>query len=528
MSTRSLTAVILAAGYGRRMRPLTDDNHKALLSIAGVTILGRILDGLLRIGIDDIVVVTGYREADVRDFVSTHPAAHAVRFVHNTRYDTTNNIVSLALAFGELDFSRDVALIESDLIFDPEVLDALLMPGEDNLALVDRFRGGMDGTVVSVADGLVSQVLPPHLQGEGFRYDDKFKTLNIYRFDRNFCRERFGPMLDAYADHIDGNAYYELVLGMLVNMHRERVRAVEVQGAWTEVDDPNDLQSARYVFEPWQRRHLLEHAAGGYWAFELLDFHYIRNVHFPPNAMLAAVRDALPQLLFNYGSRQEVLDQKLAWHLLCDRRSVRLLHGASQIYPILPRLLGTRPVVLPTPTFGEYRRVLRAMVTYDDRFAVDLDRVVGEAPPQAAIVVVNPNNPTGTLVSSTTIHSHTLARPDLLFVVDESFLDFSTETSLVNLLDGAPSRNVVVLKSLSKTLGVPGLRLGFVFAQDPGVLAAIDGELPIWNVSGPGEFFLELSLKFRPEMAASFEQTKADRRHLADLLRRCDCRQRRA
>ncbi len=82
------------------MRPLTDDNHKALLSIAGVTILGRILDGLLRIGIDDIVVVTGYREADVREFLSRRtPRRRGSRFVHNARYDTTNNIVSLALAF---------------------------------------------------------------------------------------------------------------------------------------------------------------------------------------------------------------------------------------------------------------------------------------------------------------------------------------------------------------------------------------------------------------------------------------------
>ena len=308
MTIRPLTAVILAAGYGRRMRPLTDECHKTLLTIGGTTILGRILDGLSELGVDDILVVTGYREPDIRGFVAEHRASATVRFVHNDRYDSTNNIVSLALAFAELDFTRDLILIESDLIFDPSVLEALLIPGDDNLALVDRFRAGMGGTVVAVEDGLVSQVFPPHLQGRQFRYDDKFKTLNIYRFNRVFCRERFGPLLECYANFIDGNAYYELVLGMLVNMQRERIRAIEVQGDWAEVDDPNDLEMARYVFEPGNRVELLDHAAGGYWSFDVLDFHYLRNMHFPPDAVMAAMRDALPQVLLNYGSRQDVLD----------------------------------------------------------------------------------------------------------------------------------------------------------------------------------------------------------------------------
>ena len=80
---------------------------------------------------------------------------------------------------------------------------------------------------------------------------------------------------------------------------------------------------------------------------------------------------------------------------------------------------------------------------------------------------------------------------------------------------------MLVLKSLSKTLGVPGLRIGYVFCQDPALLAAVDRELPIWNMSGPAEFFLELALQFRPELAASFVHTAADRRDLVERLHGC-------
>jgi histidinol-phosphate/aromatic aminotransferase/cobyric acid decarboxylase-like protein len=464
------------------------------------------------------VIVTGYRDADLRAFVAAHRAAPHVRFVHNARYATTNNIVSLSLAFDALDFTRDIALIESDLVFDPAVLEALVAPGDDNLALVDRYRAGMDGTVVSVADGLIAQVFPPHLQGASFRYDDKWKTLNIYRFDRRFCRERFRPLLACYASYIDNNAYYELVLGMLVNMQRERIRAVEVHGAWAEVDDPNDLAAARFTFEPKERVRILERASGGFWSFDVTDFNYLRNFHFPTDGMMAALRDALPQLVWSYGSSQEVHDQKLAYHLLCDRRHVRALHGASQIFPMLPRLLGERPILVPKPTFGEYRRAFAGAPTYDDPFAVDLEAVVARAPTGGVVVIVNPNNPTGTLISSATIHALAGARPDLTFLVDESFLDFAREPSLLELLGGAPRTNVVVLKSLSKTLGVPGLRLGYVFTQNESLLETIDRALPIWNLSGPAEHFLELTLKFRPELAASFVRTEEDRRDLAMRL----------
>ena len=67
---------------------------------------------------------------------------------------------------------------------------------------------------------------------------------------------------------------------------------------------------------------------------------------------------------------------------------------------------------------------------------------------------------------------------------------------------------------------MPGLRIGYVFGQDPLLLAALDREIPIWNMSGPAEFFLEVALKFRPELAASFVRTAADRRDLVDRLRR--------
>src|SRR5579872_1251513 len=194
MSTR---AVILAAGYGRRMRPLSDLRHKALLPIGGTTILGRIVDALEAIGITEVIVVTGYRAEDLVAYLTERYPGRRFEYVENEDYATTNNVVSLSLGLGRVEPGEDVVLVECDLLFDDKVLAPLADPGRGNLALVDRYRTGMDGTVVTVTDGLVTQVFPPSAQGASFSFDDKFKTLNIYRFDGTWCAKTLAPMLAA-------------------------------------------------------------------------------------------------------------------------------------------------------------------------------------------------------------------------------------------------------------------------------------------------------------------------------------------
>src|SRR5271167_1945109 len=97
-----MRAVILAAGFGRRMRPLTDTTHKALLSVAGRTIIGRMIDGLIENGIREIAVVTGYRAEQLENYLCEEYPDREFRFIHNARYQETNNIHSLALAFEQL------------------------------------------------------------------------------------------------------------------------------------------------------------------------------------------------------------------------------------------------------------------------------------------------------------------------------------------------------------------------------------------------------------------------------------------
>lgn len=515
-----MKAIILTAGYGKRMRPLSDHCHKALLPVAGTTILGRILDSLGEIGVSEITIVTGYRADDLRAFIARHYSQLPIRWVHNPRYAETNNIVSLSLALDGIELDADVLLIECDLLFHPAVLQPLLSPSPGNIALVDQYRPGMDGTVVSVENGVITQVFPPHLQGEDFRYSDKFKTLNIYRFDRDFCRSVFQPLLNCYANLIDGNCYYELVLGMLVNMQRQSIRAVTVEGgSWAEVDDPNDLAVARFLFEPNRRAEVLDRGFGGHWNFDVLDFAFMRNAYFPTAAMMAAMRQALPGLVRGYGSSQPVLNEKLATFLLCPPQRLQMLNGASQIYPLLEQQFGDAVVLAPEPSFGEYGRIFPQRRTYADAPGIDLEALDAAAAQAGLVVIVNPNNPTGTTLPTAWLHAFAARHPHTRVLVDESFIDFSEEEPLLRRLEREPLENVIVLTSLSKTLGVPGLRLGYVYSSNEAWIAGLGRRIPIWNLGSPAEHMLELLLKFRPELEHSLQRTGQDRDGLAASLR---------
>jgi histidinol-phosphate/aromatic aminotransferase/cobyric acid decarboxylase-like protein/choline kinase len=514
-----MKAIILAAGYGNRMRPLTDHIHKTLLTVAGQTIIGRIVDGLVDNGIRDLVVVTGYRAQELAGYLSATYPHLSIQYVHNERFRETNNIYSMALAFEHTVIDDDLVLIESDLIYQPGVIARLLSSREKNVALVDRYARGMDGTVVTVDNGVITNVIPPHLQDDAFDFTDKYKTLNIYKFSMEFCNSTFKKLLTYYAKVINDNCYYELILGILIYMQQETVHAEILSGEkWAEVDDPNDLSVAEFMFNEDARPAILNDGFGGYWNYELLDFAFIRNMYFPTPSILSEMRNSLPDLLYNYGSRQGILDAKMAWFLLCEPEHVHALGGASQIYPMLRERLAGEVVLIPKPTFGEYPRIFPDARTYGDSVGIDLGEIETKASACGAIVFVNPNNPTGTTLETTWIADFAGRHRQTLVIVDESFIEFSGVGSIIPLCGRAGLENVVVVKSLSKSMGMPGLRLGYVYSRNRDFMSFVGDGIPIWNMNSLAEFTLEIVLKHRNILAQSFGDTIRDREAFAAAL----------
>jgi len=249
------------------------------------------------------------------------------------------------------------------------------------------------------------------------------------------------------------------------------------------------------------------------------DFDSLRNQHFPTAAMVEAMRQALPAVAQTRGSTQAELNRTLARYLLCESEHVQVLQGASQIFPILKRLVGVRPVLRPEPSVGEYARVFPRGKTYADAITgFDLAAFDAAIPSDGVVIIATPNSPTGTVVPTAWVDECVRRHPHTLFVVDESLADFCDETPMVERLKADPVSNVIVIKSLGNAFGVPGLGLGYVYCLNPEVIRVLDDEIPMWNLSRPAEFFLELMLAHRADFERSLAATKADRAAFAAIL----------
>ena len=516
-----MKAIILAAGIGNRMMPLTRKTHKTLLEVDGTSIIDRIIDSLRRNGIVDVVIVTGYLKNQLINHLENKYDDVNFEYVDNPRFKQTNNIFSLSIAFEQIEIDQDILLIESDLIYKDEVISRAIKSKHENLALVSPYKIGLDGTVVQVQKDQIISIYPPHLQDEKFDLSDKFKTLNIYKFSKSFCSTEFKKLLVYYANAIDENCYYELILGILLYMQKTSIYCEIINNDdWAEVDDPNDLSLAEFQFNSNNKTQLLQNSYGGYWNYDIIDFCFIRNMYFPTKAMNAEIMNFANVLLSNYGSSQIILNKKLSYVLQYDEDKLIVLNGATQVYPILRNIFKNKNALIPSPTFGEYEETFEKYNTYYDNGEFDIIEIESKMESADVVVFVNPNNPTGSILSSDWLLDISLKFPEKIIIIDESFIEFSKENSIIELLENKKLTNVIVIRSMSKNYGLPGLRLGFIYTHNEILYKQILSNIPIWNLNSIAEFYLEIILKNKLSLLESFEKTKYDRDILITNLKK--------
>lgn len=239
---RPTTALLLAAGMGSRLAPLTDSTAKCLVDVSGVSILERLLRTLGESGFTRLVVVIGHESDSIQDYLGDHSGDIEISYVTSKSYRTTNNIYSLWLARKTID--EPVLLIESDLVFDGSLLEGMLKP--DRVA-VSRQLPWMNGTTVTFGgkQGDVSAFC----LGEMSRPDaTHYKTVNIYSFSRETWRV-ISERLDTYVAAKRTGDYYESVFAEMIADGSIRLKPVLFDAdAWYEIDTLEDLAAAEEMF----------------------------------------------------------------------------------------------------------------------------------------------------------------------------------------------------------------------------------------------------------------------------------------
>ena len=245
-----MKALILAAGYGNRLRPITDEIPKPMVVVNGTPLLVNALNNIADLGgISEIGIVVGHMADYIKSNIGNEWNGIPIRYFENSRFLETNNVVSL---FQALDFfgDDDVLMLESDIYYHKEMLEVLKNGQGECTILVSPFNPEtMDGTVIRVDGDKAVELILGRWQGEGFDYSDTRKTVNMYRMTKEFTL-KYAPLIRWYVENMGEGSYYEKVLGSLMYLRECDIRVAEVpEDMWREVDDVQDLERARAHFE---------------------------------------------------------------------------------------------------------------------------------------------------------------------------------------------------------------------------------------------------------------------------------------
>ena len=529
---------------GRRLGDYTKDNTKCMVPVNGVRLIDRLLGQLAKQQLNRVIIVVGYKGKELREYIDSQygqqlTAKCQLQFAENPVYDKTNNIYSLAIVKDKLQ-EDDTLLIESDLIFSDRLIPMIVDNPYPNLALVAKYETWMDGTMVRLDD---EQNIVNFISKDAFDYNDVdsyYKTVNIYKLSRQFSQQKYVPFLDAYTKAVGNNEYYENVLRIISLLNNHDMKALPIgQEKWYEIDDKQDLDIAEALFAD-EKDVLRKYYGryGGFWRFpQMLDFCYLVNPYFPSRRMKDELRANFDTLLTEYPSGMKVNTLIASKCFGVSEPYIVPGNGAAELIKILMSLTTTLSngkrvkTGFVRPTFEEYpnRYDKDAQVTFvpqneDYRYTADDLTAFFSDKDIRQLMVINPDNPSGNFIPKADVLrlAQWCEERQIRLVVDESFVDFSRDYATNSLLSDETLEqypHMAVMKSISKSYGVPGLRLGILASADKELISRIKKEVSIWNLNSFAEFFMQIYNKHEKDYQRACAKFVAERDDFEQQLR---------
>ncbi|MGN9136325.1 aminotransferase class I/II-fold pyridoxal phosphate-dependent enzyme [Clostridium sp. HCP1S3_B4] len=526
-----MQAIILAAGMGKRLKELTKNNTKCMIKVNGVTLIDRMLHQLEKHHLSRIIIVIGYEGQKLIDYIETLDITTPIMYVNNPIYDKTNNIYSLALAKEYL-IQEDTLLFESDIIFEDSVLETLINDPRDTLALVDKYESWMDGTCVKLNSNDDIEAFVP---GKKFKFNEiseYYKTVNIYKFSKHFSVTHYVPFLNAYQTALGENEYYEQVLRVITMLDDPEIKAKRLNGElWYEIDDIQDLDIATSIFteDDEQKINLFQKRYGGYWRYpQLIDFCYLVNPYYPSQKLMDEMKASFEKLLTQYPSGMYVNSLLAGKNFGVHQENILVGNGAAELIKELMEHFNGRTGFI-RPTFEEYpnRYNKENSISYmpeNENYSYTVHDIIKFFNNKEIenLVIVNPDNPSGNYIPKKDLLlllSWTKEK-NIKLIIDESFVDFADEedSTLIkqNILD--ENKQLFVIKSISKSYGVPGIRLGVLASGNSELIDILKRNVSIWNINSFAEFYMQIAEKYKNDYFVGLQKYRKERTRFQNEL----------
>lgn len=525
-----MQGLILAAGMGKRLGKYTQENTKCMLEIAGKTLVERAAEALKSAGINRLILVVGYKSENLKELVKRKIKDMDIIFVENKDYDKSNNIYSLYLAKEWLE-KDDTIMLESDLIFENRMIQELVSNKSKDVALVAKYEQWMDGTVVTLDN---KNKITEFIEKKDFKFDrisEYYKTVNIYKLSKEFSKKQYIPFLEAYMKAYGINEYYELALKAIAHLSRSTLKALPIGDIkWYEIDDAQDYDIASCLFANEKDSiRMYQKRFGGYWRFNnIKDYCYLVNPYFPSQNMINKIMYLSKELISSYPSGLSIQNINAGRLFGIDETEILVGNGAAELINVLGHLTEGK-LALPIPAFNEYERCFKnceiiEISSKEDDYNLEPNKIMKMLDNVDSIAIINPDNPSGSFIEFDDMIRiiEKANKQGKRIIIDESFIDFADKNVKYTLLSSEileQYQNLVVIKSIGKSYGVPGIRLGILASGNKDLLATIREEMAIWNINSFGEYYLQIATLYTNEYKKSCELISKERTRFFNKLK---------
>ena len=526
-----MQALMLAAGMGKRLGKFTNNNTKCMVEVAGKKLIDRAIEAVIEAEIKKMIIVVGYKGKALIDYIKGNYKDCGIDFIfiNNEDYAVSNNIYSFYLA-REYVINEDTLLMESDLIYDKSLLKKMVLCKQKNVAAIAKYKSWMDGTVVTCdRQGYITQFIDK----SDMNYEllnEYYKTVNIYKLSKEFCKNVYMPFLEAYMSAYGLNSYYETPLKVVAHLARTRLFAYELgEMPWYEIDDAQDLDIANVMFSCGKQKYdLVMSKFGGYWRYEsMLDFCYLVNPYFPTKKFVQKMQYEFPKLLGAYPSGLNMQNMNAERIFGVDKEHILVGNGASELINALGETFRGK-VAVGVPTFNEYVRCFRncEIIHIDNSrwdYQFNLDEYKKKCEEVDMLCVVSPDNPSGVMLTKEQSLELALYAKEkgTILLIDESFIDFAEPEKKYTLMNDETLikyDNLIVIKSIGKSYGVAGLRLGALASSNKQLLSTIRANMQIWNINSFAEYYLQIYNLFAADYDAACEKIANERKRMIGRL----------
>lgn len=469
---------------------------KSLVKIGEKTLLERLLEQLSLKQIDNIVVACDKTNRDLVEILKTYNVSIL---------DVKNDSTSIA----QLLKQNDSIILKGNVLCDNSILKSIVESDEHNTVVADDTKHWMTGL---------------SLQGKSL------KTVGIYRFDCKVLNSirNLDVLIRKYKERFVEYVLCEIDIDSFSIIQPEK-------DSWHEINDIQDIDLATATFEAdeYKKADLMLGRWGGYWRYpDYLDYFYLVTPYYPTQQLIQEIKDNFNSLLEQYPSGMKINALLAAKEFNVEQENIIVGNGAAElIKSVMSTLKGKTGFI--RPTFDEYPNRLCPTDTINlmvdnDNFTYDANDIIGffNEKRVSNLVIVNPDNPSGNYINKGDLRRilEWAKENDIKLIIDESFVDFVNEDdpTLVkqSILNTYP--NLYVIKSISKSYGVPGLRLGILASGDKEIIAWMKKDVSIWNINSFAEFYMQIAGKYKKDYIEALSKFREERDHFVSMLSTVD------